>query len=111
MDQKTISNADMAAADIPLPLARTTIQTGHLAEVQDHGHDHDHPHHDHDEHDHPLQWVDLVRIGLVALAVLASWLRLWQPAQNSAKSKPATWIAVKSLDSGTRALLCFHKWK
>jgi hypothetical protein len=42
-----------------------------------HGRTHDHEHEDH-SHDHPLDWVDLVRIGLVALACLASWLGLWQ---------------------------------
>src|SRR5262249_30280150 len=26
----------------------------------------------------PLKWVDLVRIGLVAMAVVASWLGLWK---------------------------------
>jgi Cd2+/Zn2+-exporting ATPase/Cu+-exporting ATPase len=36
--------------------------------------------HDHgpEDHDHSLEWVDLVRIGLVALACLASWLGVWQ---------------------------------
>src|SRR5471030_728719 len=29
-------------------------------------------------HEHVLEWVDLVRIGLVALACLASWLGVWQ---------------------------------
>jgi Cd2+/Zn2+-exporting ATPase/Cu+-exporting ATPase len=38
------------------------------------GQDHDH---DHEGHDHPLEWVDLVRIGLVAGAVVASWFGLW----------------------------------
>src|SRR5262245_39012689 len=39
------------------------------------GQDHDHGQED---HDHPLVWVDLVRIGLVALAVVASWFGLWK---------------------------------
>src|SRR5581483_10128440 len=30
------------------------------------------------DHDHSLEWVDLVRIGLVALACLASWFGLGQ---------------------------------
>src|SRR5438093_801545 len=34
------------------------------------------------EDEHSLEWVDLARIGLVALAVVVSWLRLWQPAAN-----------------------------
>ncbi len=41
------------------------------------GHQTDHAHDDH-EHEHPLEGLDLVRIGLVALACLASWFRLWQ---------------------------------
>lgn len=37
-------------------------------------------HHDHEEHDHEhsLEWVELVRIGLVALACIASWFGVWQ---------------------------------
>ncbi len=46
-----------------------------------HGHDNHGHHHDHDEddhgHEHPLEMADLVRIGFVALAALASWLQLW----------------------------------
>src|SRR5271157_5416903 len=41
-------------------------------------HAHVKEHHDDHEHDHALEWVDLVRIGLVALACIASWLNLWQ---------------------------------
>jgi P-type Cu+ transporter len=41
------------------------------AEAQDHEHRHE-------DHDHHLEWVDLLRIGLVALACIASWLGLWQ---------------------------------
>jgi Cd2+/Zn2+-exporting ATPase/Cu+-exporting ATPase len=33
--------------------------------------------HGHDQ-EHVLEWLDLARIGLVALAVAASWLGLWQ---------------------------------
>src|ERR1700682_2586587 len=48
--------------------------------VEGHGHGNDHPHEHHDENDndHPLGWVDLVRIGIVALAVVASWIGLWK---------------------------------
>ena len=35
--------------------------------------------HEHDEHEHHLDAIELVRIGLVALAVLASWLHPWRP--------------------------------
>ena len=41
-------------------------------------HAHVREHHDEHEHDHGLEWVDLVRIGLVALACIASWLNLGQ---------------------------------
>jgi heavy metal translocating P-type ATPase len=34
--------------------------------------------HDNAEH-HSLEWRDLARIGLVAAAILAMWLRLWEP--------------------------------
>lgn len=42
------------------------------------------PGHDHrgqaePEHEHPLEWPDLARIGLVAVAALVTWLRLWEP--------------------------------
>jgi heavy metal translocating P-type ATPase len=43
----------------------------------DRHHDHDHHHHDHD-HEHPLEWAELVRIGLVAVAVVASWFGAWK---------------------------------
>lgn len=59
--------------------ARTTAPaaSGH----DDHKHDHhDHHNHDHDAHghDHPVETLELVRIGFVGLAVLASWLQLWK---------------------------------
>ena len=31
------------------------------------------------EHSAHVEWVELVRIGLVGLAIVATWLRLWQP--------------------------------
>lgn len=42
--------------------------------------EHDHDHHGPEDHghEHALERVDLVRIGLVALACLASWLGLWR---------------------------------
>ncbi len=33
---------------------------------------------DTDDHGHSLEWADLVRIGLVALAGIASWFGLWR---------------------------------
>jgi Cd2+/Zn2+-exporting ATPase/Cu+-exporting ATPase len=35
-----------------------------------------------EDHDHSMDRVDLVRIGLVALAVVASWFGLWQSLAN-----------------------------
>jgi heavy metal translocating P-type ATPase len=35
--------------------------------------------HDHDEHSHGLDWQDLARIILVALAAAAVWFRFWEP--------------------------------
>jgi heavy metal translocating P-type ATPase len=31
-----------------------------------------------DEHEHGVEWIDLLRIGLVLVAVVASWLRWWE---------------------------------
>lgn len=42
------------------------------------GRDYGHDHEEQESHDHSLEWVDLVRIGLVALACLASWFDLWR---------------------------------
>ncbi|HQS98168.1 MAG TPA: cation-translocating P-type ATPase [Novosphingobium sp.] len=48
------------------------------AEVKHGHHDHDHDH-DHDDHDHPLEWLEAVRIGIVALVAAAVWFRVWEP--------------------------------
>jgi Cd2+/Zn2+-exporting ATPase/Cu+-exporting ATPase len=44
---------------------------------------HGHGHHDHEQddhgHDHGLEWLDLARIGLVAVAAVAAWFGLWEP--------------------------------
>lgn len=61
-----------------------TVTTAHARDRgNDHGHGHHHDSHHHDDghghdHDHSLEWVDLVRIGLVAVACLASWFGLWR---------------------------------
>ena len=31
------------------------------------------------EHEHALEWPELMRIALVALAAVAVWFRLWEP--------------------------------
>jgi heavy metal translocating P-type ATPase len=33
----------------------------------------------HEDHGHGIEWAELVRIGFVALAAAAVWLRLWEP--------------------------------
>jgi Cd2+/Zn2+-exporting ATPase/Cu+-exporting ATPase len=53
-----------------LTTAEANPRRGH-AEPQAHEHGHE-------DHDHPLAWVDLLRIGLVAVAVVASWFGLWK---------------------------------
>jgi Cd2+/Zn2+-exporting ATPase/Cu+-exporting ATPase len=61
----------------PLPnpaeqiLNRTTVPA---ADKAAHGHDDDEP-----GHDHTFEWVEMARIGLVALAALAVWFALWEP--------------------------------
>lgn len=46
-----------------------------------HGHTHheDHDHKDGHDHEHPFEWQEAVRIGLVALAAVLVWFRLWEP--------------------------------
>jgi cation transport ATPase len=58
--------------------ARTTLSTGHpRLEEQVHEHLHISEHQAKANHDHSVEPVELVRIGLMALACLASWLGLW----------------------------------
>jgi heavy metal translocating P-type ATPase len=42
-------------------------------------HEHDHDEEDHHDHDHPFEWLEIVRIVVVALAAVAVWFRLWEP--------------------------------
>jgi Cd2+/Zn2+-exporting ATPase/Cu+-exporting ATPase len=37
-----------------------------------------HTHDNHEEHDHPLKMTELIRIGFVLFAVIASWFQLWK---------------------------------
>jgi heavy metal translocating P-type ATPase len=53
----------------------------HTAHSHEHCHDH-HEDHDHaldHDHAHAFEWPEMARIGLVAVAVVATWLRLWHP--------------------------------
>jgi hypothetical protein len=47
-------------------------------------HDHEHHHEDDDhehghDHDHSFEWMEALRITLVALAAAAVWFRVWEP--------------------------------
>ncbi|CEG09206.1 MAG: cadmium-translocating P-type ATPase [Afipia felis] len=45
-----------------------------------HHDDHDHHDHEHDhDHDHPFEWLEALRIALVAIATAAVWFRVWEP--------------------------------
>lgn len=49
-----------------------------IAPEASHHHAADHGHHDHDhDHDHAFEWPDAARIGLVAIAAVAVWFRIW----------------------------------
>ncbi len=65
-----------------LATAQPVSRTDHLeAHDHKHSHGHEHPHdHEHEDHghEHPLEWVELTRIGFVAVAVIASWFGLWK---------------------------------
>jgi cation transport ATPase len=60
--------------------AAPTLKHHEYVEEHDHAYGHRHHHDDHEghDHDHPLERLDLVRIGLVALACIASWFGLWK---------------------------------
>ena len=64
--------ADTAQARTAVPAAEP-----HRHELHDHDHDHDDDH-GHD-HDHGFEWPDALRIGLVAIAAIAVWFRVWEP--------------------------------
>src|SRR5882757_9407483 len=67
-----------SAPDLASQMAeRTIIADGGL--LDDAAHDHDHEHHDGHEHEHAFEWSEMLRIGLVAVAAVCVWLRLWEP--------------------------------
>jgi len=64
-------------------LERTSAPAAQAREPE-HGHDtdHDRGHHDHDpdhDHEHALEWPEMLRIALVAVAAACVWWRLWEP--------------------------------
>ena len=62
-----------------LPRDSAAVNAVAVTEPKQQNDDHHDNSEDHD-HNHPLPWVELVRIGSVALACLVSWFQLWQPA-------------------------------
>src|SRR6201984_3794984 len=49
---------------------------------QDHGHDRDHDEHDHHGHDHDAGANEYIRLGVMALIVIASLTGWWRPFMN-----------------------------
>ena len=63
-----------------LPLEETEAKWDSGSFKQPNHRDHEgHDDQEGDDHEHALQWPDLLRIGLVAFACVASWLRLGHP--------------------------------
>jgi heavy metal translocating P-type ATPase len=81
MEDTSLGTAQSPVAAPMTPSTVVSASDGRAAHADDHGHAHhpgaDHDHEDHD-HEHPLEWIELVRIGFVGAAVVASWLGLWQ---------------------------------
>src|SRR5438034_11346833 len=87
----TSSNEDSAVMTVQHDIHRRTPTdlTQVLSVAQDAPHRHDHDHHEHDhhhedhdhghDHDHPFEWLEAVRIVLVAIAAAAVWFRVWEP--------------------------------
>ena len=56
---------------------QATLATAEADPRSNHAEEQNHEH-GQEDHDHSLAWVDLLRIGLVAVAVAASWFGLWK---------------------------------
>jgi heavy metal translocating P-type ATPase len=77
MERTNLATAQPEMAAPATPATLSPAMDGRASRAEDHGREHTHhPDHGHD-HEHPLEWLELARIGLVALAVVASWLELW----------------------------------
>src|SRR5882757_985167 len=79
---------DRVPADLAEQAARRTIApeahayaSGEGAGHDNHGHDHEHDHdHDHEhEHEHAFEWLEMVRIGVVAVAAACVGWHVWEP--------------------------------
>ena len=67
-----VSSPDLAEQ----ALRRTTVATAaHARNLDAHDQDHDHD----EDHGHALEWPEMLRIALVALATAAVWWRVWEP--------------------------------
>src|SRR5579863_3683301 len=66
-----VSTADLAVQ----ALERTTAPAAHVSHEEGHGEDHDHG----EGPEHELEWPEMLRIALVAVAAAAVWGRLWEP--------------------------------
>ncbi|MGF6873532.1 heavy metal translocating P-type ATPase [Paraburkholderia sp. MM5477-R1] len=76
MTDDSTTRADDLADEAQL---RTTVPAAE-AHRHEHHRDHDPEHHDgHHHHDHAFDWVEGVRIAVVAVAAVAVWFRLWEP--------------------------------
>ena len=68
-----ITSADLAEQ----ALERTTAPAAYPHEPHEHGVALDHDHED--AHEHVLEWPEMLRIALVAVAAAAVWWRVWEP--------------------------------
>jgi heavy metal translocating P-type ATPase len=64
-----VSSADLAEQ----ALERTTVPAAHVDHEQDQDEHHE------DGHEHELEWPEMLRIAVVAVAAAAVWWRLWEP--------------------------------
>jgi heavy metal translocating P-type ATPase len=72
---------ETAAAD-PAAQAMQRTATPAACEREARSSGHGEVHHDHDdghEHEHALEWPEMLRIALVAVAAAAVWWRVWEP--------------------------------
>jgi len=79
MEHINLGTAQPHGATAATPSMATPPREGGVAHSEDHEHRHSHHPNQDQDHEHPLEWVELLRIGLVAVGILASWLELWKP--------------------------------
>ena len=79
MEHINLGTAQPHGATAATPSMATPPREGGVAHSEDHEHRHSHHPNQDQDHEHPLEWVELLRIGLVAVGILVSWLELWKP--------------------------------